>query len=359
MLLFHKRIQYGTACLGVLILAVLITFYSREIGSGVQKGIALCGELVVPSLFVFFCFCEWVSLSGIGKAVSFFFAPLYRLLMGDLAKGGISLFLCLLGGYPMGASSLASSDFLTSQERKRLALWIFCPSPAFVIVGVGQGMLRSAKTGVILWSACVISCLCSGCILSRIPLAKETDVRFSFVSIYKTVSLVEAVSSATIKMLQICGLVIFFSALWSCYDLLPFPNWLKCYISGFGEVTSGCQYVIKNGASLPQIGAVLMFGGVAVHFQCRGLLKENSPRYIHFILVRLVQTLFCYGLLWLYSYFFPQTVSAMAFGGTPTVGQVSILPCVALLGTCGVFLCSLHQMKQFRSCQYEKSGIRS
>ncbi len=351
------------SCFLVIGAAVGITFYSQSIGEGIRSGLSLCGELVIPSLFVFLCLCEWVSLSGIGMGVVKVFKPVFRLFLGRFYQGGTALFLCLLGGYPMGASSLVSlknNGRLSLAEIRRLALWIFCPSPAFVVIGVGQGMLGSFRTGLILWVSCVASCLLTGAVISRFPV-KEMPISLTYDKQIRenNGSIVQAVSSATEKMLHICGMVILVAGVLGCLSALPLPDPVKSCFTMFLEVTNGSRFLAFNGGSLPQMGAVLMFGGIGTHLQCKGLLKEACPSYLCYFFVRILQALLCYGLLCFICYQFPQVVPTFSVGNVPVPSPISVLPSVGLMGTCCVFLCSLHQKPFFRSDHREKSRIYS
>lgn len=342
---------------------VLFIFFSKELGNGVRQGISLCGELVIPALFVFLCFCEWVCLSQSIQSVSFVLQPLFRFVLGKGFTGNIPLLLCLIGGYPMGASSLAimrKNNIVSSDSVKQLALWIFCPSPSFVITGVGQGMLGSLRAGLILWCCCVVSCFVSGFVICRFwgKNRKEPHLDLNG-NLHSTNCFSVAIGSATEKMLVICATVVLIAGVLSVVSVLPLPAGFQSILYLFTEVTNGCTYLVGKGGSLAELGGVLMFGGIATHLQCRMLLGEDAPPYKLYFLVRICQTLLCYGLVWLFCSWFPNVVQTISVGKFPTVGSVSVLPTVGLLATCCVFLCSVSQKPLNRRKYCEKSGIYS
>ncbi len=343
-------------------IGIVLTLFSQDLGQGVRHGLSLCGELVIPSLFVFLCFCEWACSSGKIQSVSSLLQPLFRLFFGKGFQGSTPLMLCLMGGYPMGASALAvlnQKGIIGSAEVKRLSLWIFCPSPAFVITGVGLGMLNSLKAGVVLWLGCVVSCLLTGVVICRFPFWRKDGLFNRYSDAFSPKPLVSAVASATEKMLVICGTVILVGGILSFVNGLPVPNQTKQGFHLFLEVTNGCSYLSAKGGSLAELGSVLMFGGIGTHLQCRMILGENFPSYKVYVTVRFCQTVIAYLLIVLCCSCFPQVEQTLSLGTTPTVGSVSVLPSVGLLATCFVFLCSLQQKPMFRRNYCEKSGICS
>ncbi len=342
---------------------IALFVFSQEMGQGVRYGISLCGELVIPALFVFLCFCEWACLSGTFQRVSVVFNPLFHLLFGKNFRGSVPLLLCLVGGYPMGASALSvakKTANLSDKSINKLALWIFCPSPSFVIIGVGQGMLNSFQAGIVLWLGCVLSCLLTGCVICRVTFGNQTQTASQ---IYReeplSNALAIAVDSATRKMLAICGTVILVGGIASVVSVLPFLSTVQTIFRLFLEVTNGCSYLAEKGGSLAEFGAVLMFGGIGTHLQCRMLLGNDAPTYKTYFLVRVIQTVLCYGMITLFGLWFPNTVQTLSNGGAPAIGTVSVLPSVGLLATCCVFLCSMNENPFIRRKYSEKSGIYS
>ena len=360
-----KRINIKTILMFLVILgfSFLLFFFSNELGQGVRQGLSLCGELVIPALFVFLCFCEWACLSHSIQNVANVLQPLFRLLFGKEFSCGAPFLLCLIGGYPMGASALAimrKNNLISNTCAKQHALWIFCPSPSFVIVGVGQGMLGSFRVGLILWGSCVISCLLTGCVFSRFFIEKKTEpflgvnANTDFFACFPT-----AIGSATEKMLVICATVVLFAGVLSVVSVLPLPAVFRSCLQLFTEVTNGCNVLVEKGGSLAEIGAILMFGGIATHLQCQMLLGKEAPPYNIYCFVRISQAVLCYGIISLFGVFLPNAVQTFSVGNVPTANGLSVLPSVWLLGTCCVFLCSIYQMPIYRRNYREKPRIYS
>lgn len=346
----------------LLSVTVLLTVYSGGISTGVKQGMALCVELLIPSLFVFLCFSQWLCLTEGAVMISEFLSPLFRLLFGKFWQGGMPFLLCLLGGYPMGVSSLMileEKGKISRQQAERLSFWIFCPSPAFAMIGVGLGMFGSLWIGFVLWFGCVFSCLLTGIVFCRVPLNHSDHTYHEIKKEQTGDSFVMAITLAIEKMLLICGTVIVVGGMLGFLEMLPFPAILKTAFHMFLEVTNGCVYLSKNGGSLAQIGAVLMFGGISSHFQCKMLLGNRPFHYRKFYICRIIQTILCYSLLTAFSILFPEAIATISLGGPPVMGTMSILPSVGLLATCLIFLCTIYQKPQFRRECYEKPRICS
>ena len=331
--------------------------FSQGVSDGIIKGITLCGGLLIPTLFVFLCFCEWGCLSGTFQKVFSIFNPFFRLLLGRFYQGGTALLLCFLGGYPMGASALKNLEekgCLSEKQIKLLSLWVFCPSPSFAITGVGMGMLGSLKAGVLLWGGCALSCVLTGFVLCRIVKVEEEKGRIIGDSFSLSDSFVAAVSNGVEKMLQICGVVILVAGILGGISVMPLPSVVQKSAELFLEVTNAASYLTQNSGSMAQIGAVLMFGGIGTHLQCKMLLGSSALSYPIYLLVRIIQTALCYFICNIFCKLFPWAVPTLSNGRIPTVGSFSIMPSLWLIGTCFVFLCSVHQMSFGRREKNEK-----
>lgn len=348
------------------LLGIAFMICSGAVRAGAAHGLMLCASVVIPSLFAFLCLCEWISLSGSAAVLTRLLRPLLRWLMGPAWQGGMALLLCLLGGYPMGATALArlkEQGSITQQQTKGLSLWIFCPSPAFVITGVGQGMIGSLQAGLLLWSSCVLSVLLTGGVVCRVlrrfrepAVARPTEER-TFP--HGAQAFVEAVAAASYKMLLICGTVVLFGGIRGLLDRLPLPAAAKVWVAAMGEVTTGCAVGSGAGLSLPLLGAVISFGGICTHMQCKAILGDLLPRYDSYLLMRLLQSGLTFLLLSLLCHCFPDAVPVMSSGVTPVGRAVSLLPSAALLLTCVVFLSSLNLGLEKRRKNHEESGIYS
>lgn len=335
----YRIIEGQTLCWGILLLGTggVLLACSATVQQGAIQGLALCGDVVIPALFVFLCLSYWLVESGGGFALSVVLHPLFRLLFARCAHGGIAFLLTLIGGYPMGAATLAglkTQGVLSHKQVQGMALFLCCPSPAFAVTAVGVGMLGSFQAGVLLWSACALSTLLITVVGCRFVKAEGETAPPSYKK--QDQPLTRGVVSACQTMLLICSTVILFRVVCSLLELFPFSNDIKTLLFGFAEVTNGCASATHKG--LPFLAAVMGFGGLGAHLQIKGILSESMPSYPWYFLLRLGQGALCYGIAVGLCAWFPQVVPTFSANQGMQVTTHSWLPSVALVLTCMVFL---------------------
>ena len=80
---------------------------SAEAMEGARRSLALCYEVLVPSLFPFFVISALLQELGIPSRLGRLAAPAMSRLFGVSGSGCASLILGFMAGYPLGAASVA------------------------------------------------------------------------------------------------------------------------------------------------------------------------------------------------------------------------------------------------------------
>ena len=126
--------------------AVFLIMDGQTVSKGVVSGIELCLKTVIPSLFCFMVLTGFLLQSGLYRLLSVPLSPVTKHLFFLPSELGSVVLLSLIGGYPMGAKSIAD---LLNQHRiepgcaQRMLLYCCCAGPSFIITAVGYGMFGS------------------------------------------------------------------------------------------------------------------------------------------------------------------------------------------------------------------------
>ena len=340
---------------GIGVLAVLL-FGAPIIGQGVKNGLALCANVVIPSLFVFFCVCYWASASGLLFTLSGRLRRLFALLLGNGRQGGIALLMGILGGYPLGAASLKEcflAGAVTKKQAKQLALGVFFPSPAFAVSAVGVGLYQSAEAGLLLWSSACLPALVMTCFLGW--LIKQPPMVNTRLRLRESNGFFGGLEQACSTMLHVCALVVLGRVALQLLDCFSLPSYARLIGSAVLEVTNGCAELKPYG--LPLVAAAMGFGGVSTHLQMKGILGELMPAYPLYCGMRLVQAASAYGIARLLCLWFPRVVPTFGSGTPMVVTSPSYLPAAAVVITCFVFLGWFEHTSEKRSLKNEKPSI--
>ena len=264
----------------VLLITVWLLWEAEALREAAREGLALCAGSVIPALFPFLAASSLLLKLGFGDALAGPLAPLMGLyrLPGEAAG---ALVLGLAGGYPVGArtaAELCAQGSLTRDEAERLLTFCNNANPAFLLGGLGLGVLGSDRAGLWLWLIHIFSALVTGLVLARKPgrqgggralPRKAPAAAGSFPEL-----LVGAVQGALGAILGICAFVELFYVLGLPLRRLPAP---------WGAGLAGAGELFSASAALPggRLGFVLAaglagFGGLSVLCQTAAVLAPQG-----------------------------------------------------------------------------------
>ena len=259
-----KRIW--TAVLAAITMMALILDAKTAL-EGAGDGIRLCLFSVIPALFPFIVISILLTgaLSGGNNTL---LRPLGKL-CGIPAGAESLLVVGLLGGYPVGAQSVArlyGDGQMSAVDSKRMLGFCSNAGPAFIF-GILASQCDDPLAGGKLWGIHILSALLVGMLL---PGGTSGNVRSTRNA---TPSMVDAMSQSLRSMGQICGWVVLLRvalAILQKWFLWALPKEVQVILSGALELTNGCLSLAEIGSQdlrFVVASAMLSFGGVCVMMQ--------------------------------------------------------------------------------------------
>ena len=292
---FPNRFLLLTRAVLLCITVILLLYVSASAASGAREGLALCGELLIPSLFPMMVLSSLLQHSGTADVLGRLLAPFVKGLFRLPPCAGTAFLTAMLGGYPAGARSirtLLEQHRITAAQAARMLLFCVGAGPGFVISAVGCGLFGSRLLGIVLYTAQVLSAVLLG-ICSRFgtKVSSENTVTPVFA---KSLSFAEALTTsvheAASAMLTLCATVIVFSSLQAVvFSLLPTQApFVRLLFSVLLEVTEGVR-TARSAASPVLTAFALGWGGFCTHAQ---VFAVSGMRCRYFFVFR-----FLHGLL--------------------------------------------------------------
>lgn len=316
------------------LIAILIIF-SAEAKAGAIAGIKLCENIIIPSLLPILILTNTLLKSKCSLAFEQIFGKITHRLFKLPKCCATAIIFGLVSGYPSGAvltSSLYNDGLITKQEAKRLMCFNFCGGGAFIITAVGTMTLNSTHAGIILFSSNILSSiiiLVFTSIFAEKPQSKDVE-KNEILNI--TDALISSVEASIKSILIMSTYIILFSTLINLIDL---PS----YIYPLIEITNGiCK--AKNPIPIEYCAFFLCFGGLCVHFQIIGILKQIDMSYPTFLLYRIGGAVLAFFITKGYLLLFPNEESVFSNLSTPTLqvtqintgfGIIMIIGCAVLI----------------------------
>lgn len=275
-----------TGLLTVLAALGLLLWMPAQAAEGARQGLALCAQVLIPSLLPFLILSSLCTALGLPALLAGTCAPLLTRL-GLPPVCAAPLLLGLTGGYPVGAAALAElvrAGTLTDEAASRALPWCNNTGPGFIVGVAGAAVFGSVRAGLALYLCHVLAALalalasakrCGGG-AAMLPAPPSSSL---------AAALPDSVRSAATAMLGICAYVVFFSVLTallraagvfsalSAALALRFGTEMRfasALLSGLLELSSGVG-AMRGLPPTPGNAALcaflLGFGGLSVHAQ--------------------------------------------------------------------------------------------
>ena len=269
---------------------------SSEVITQASRGLRLCGELIVPSLFPFFVLSFLLSRLGFPRLLGRLLSPLARRLFRVSGPGATALLIGLTGGYPMGAAYLADlteRGSISPAETERLLGFCNNSGPAFLVGAIGAGVFSSFRAGLLLYASHVLAALTAGLLLrGREAASVAESPPDAALPLPFPRALSESVRDSVPAILSVCGFVILFTVFTGLLEANGFLPALSLSLSsltgltgqqsqalllGFWELGSGVgalRGLPLTPGNLALSAALVGWGGVSVHLQTLASLAD-------------------------------------------------------------------------------------
>ncbi len=330
----------------------------EEAAEGVRQGLALCLTSVIPSLFLFLVFADFLALTDVGNLLS---RPLGFLgtVFGVPEETVPVILLSIIGGYPVGGKMLARmvrQGRLEPRAAERLLCFCVNCSPAFLIAGVAVPCFGSVKMGGVLWGCQAAAAGLTGLlargfwgrgeVFPENPSRKEPKLGL-------LPGFVAAVTEAGKSMFVICSFVLVFSVISHAASLLPGgETWV-----GLLEVTVGCANLPGRPGMEKLVLATVYtaFGGACVWMQTACFLRGTGVRMRKFAFLRGIYVLISLGLTLFFVRKLRLPLPAFATAGSPVprMGAATFGASALLVVLCLMLLISR------KKCDKIGAGLRT
>lgn len=293
----------------IIVSAVIVLINSSEAAEAVRKGITICLESVIPSLFPMIFLSQLLIKSGGADEIGRLLDKPTKILFGLPGVCGAAILTSLTGGFPAGAraaETLYQTHSISQKEGERLAMFAFCSGPGFTIGFVGAVLYGNKTVGVLILTAQVISSIIIGMLLNVFGgRSKKNNIQHIIAS-NKSLSeaFVESSADAASTVLAMSSFIVVFCVISSMISIVGINDALAdaSKIIGIGElgrviipsileVTSGSMLSVTLG--IPFTAFVAGFGGLSVHFQNFAICRTLKINKCCYIVLRLIQGVMC------------------------------------------------------------------
>ncbi len=280
-----------------------------HISNGIKKGLFLCGNIIIPTLFPFSVFSLLMYNSGALKILPGK-KTFYNKVFGVNKNTFMVFIMSCIGGYPIGAKLLDEAVKKRKISRNNAQLMLCCcinAGPAFVITAVGELILNSKQIGYMLFFSHIIASLIIFLFLHRRFTPEENIEKPNREESLPEV-FVDSVYSSTKAIITICSYVLLFSGITEMVTNSKFNNIAKQFLIGILEVTNAVS-IIDN---IYIISAVIGFSGLSIIFQIKSISKDFLPKLSTILSSRIIHSVLSVLILRFFFAVFPITLPTIS-----------------------------------------------
>ncbi|MBR4072899.1 MAG: hypothetical protein IKK24_03045 [Clostridia bacterium] len=284
--------------------------------SAAIKGLLLCSNVIIPTLFPF-TFCVIFIINSSVEKYIYPIKTVIKKIFRQSPQEFAIMILSFIGGYPVGAKLISRLDNKSNKKAQLMLCYCVNAGPGFIVMAIGQGIMRSKEIGYILLVAHIIPPLIMALILRFFtPKSDFSNAPQEKVSISDNI--VISASDSASAVMAVCGYVILFSAINSFLDYctlkLPFIK----YITPFLEVTSA----VAQTKNVYLIAFLTGFGGICVWCQVKGMAKGIRFNFLYFAAARIFHGFCSLAITRLLLKFFKITIPTIS-NGVSFKGEIS------------------------------------
>ena len=373
-----RALRVGGGLLLLLLLLGLLRYPAQALQAA-RDSLALCLQVVVPSLFPFFVLSSLLVELGLARAAGRILRPVMGPLFHTGGAGAAALALGLIGGYPVGARTAAElyrRGLCSRAETERLLGFCNNSGPAFFLGVIGATM--GSRAGLLLYGVHVLAALLTGLLLRgrqpASPLLSSGVRRWETAHLSPAAAFTGAVTGALQSVLSVSAFVLFFGvavrlltvsgilpALAAGLAALSVPDALaEPLLAGLLEMTNGIAGLTAGPLPGRAAAAAFLMGwsGLSVHCQALALLRDTGLSFRRGVAGKAIHGLLSAGLTGLIFRFLPAPAMACLApvslsDGSPQPVFLSLAP--ALTACALFFLFSRGGKKRWKNTgRYDK-----
>ena len=333
----------------IILFAVLLIKYSKEVSVAITVSIESCLKIVVPSLFAFMVISNLLIKSNIYVLLSKPFYLISRYLF-RIPPELFSIFLLSnIGGYPIGAKLLAElidENKIDKSTAENMMCYCYCNSPSFFAGAVGVVVFNNYFVGLIAYFSIVTANFIIAILLgikNKIP--EKSKVKLN-IKLNPNI-LIDSITSAAKVLFTICAMLIFFAsviAILSSSEILNIlsSNLMQILHSDYFIAESSLMSFIeiskistmsKNSYNyLPLMTCIAAFGGICVITQIIGITtgKINLKKFaVSRVFHIAISGILCYYLIKLFT--INLSINTIYYQKIIYSKNISIIPSICLI----------------------------
>lgn len=294
------------SCLTILLLTIISFYYSKEVSNNFYETLLFIIKMIIPSLFPFMIFINFVLYSNCLDYISIILKPIAKIFRLS-SYGLVCLIASLLGGFPYVAilvTSFLKDNKIDTNEANRLLFSLSFPSISFLFNVLYNIDKQSILNIISLYLASLILLFISSFKnKNKQNRIKDNSIKNDFVKIYYNV-----MNDSLKAIFSISYTIIFFKMITFILSKVISNELLILLISGLLEFSNSSIEIlnISNKTFIHYLifNTILSFSSLSIIFQTLFYSKEINFKLKKLLLSRItISSLANFIFIFLYLFF--------------------------------------------------------
>ena len=302
----------------------LLLVFSKQNYSSVQNSVTLFFSSVLPSLFPFIFFTEFILHTNTIDNLSHYIGSFLSRLFHCDKRATPAIIIGFLCGFPMGAKTIAhlyEKGNISKAQATKLLLFINNCNPAFILSTIGISVFGNIKVGIILLISHYLSAILVGIAMgtkrfSFIILKNDKNLN-TFVKTFQKEekkdetsffeNVKQSMMHAFLSLTNIFGFIIIFNLIFNILQTLlqklaVCPTFIAI-LSGIFEITNGSSTIYQSSMSLPlkieTVSFVLGLSGICILCQIYSTVSAHHFSFGKIAFAKTIQGIFSFGITYI------------------------------------------------------------
>ena len=280
----------------------VILLFPSEVSNGIRRALSVAYQSLVPALFPFMILSDLLLSIDLRFLDQIIGSRLGKLFGVSPIAARVILIGCL-SGFPIGAKLCADlyrqGKLSESEAQITLFLGSLC-SPAFIITGIGRGVLHSTSLGTKIYWIVLLSHLLSALIFRRSK--KYTTDTPRVYDCQRPLLLTESIEKAGLGCMKITAYLAFFSPVSTILSRLIKNRTVTFIFAILFEIGSGASFIEANSRYATIIlCSGIAFSGLSVAMQITSYASQVGISMKTYYLGKIASSIFAaiFGLVFL------------------------------------------------------------
>lgn len=333
------------ACIAITLFMVMMLAKPQFYLSSAQRGLCLFATSVLPSIFPFYFCSLLLTFCGAVNAISKFAGKPISLIYRTQKETAYALFLSLLCGYPVGASTICElyeNGILSEQSAKTASVFCQNAGPVFIIGTIGGAIFKNQAVGWTILLSHYLGAILNGLLYRPRKHPKRKDIKSNNSATYSlsnnntscsndndfaqkahvfTQSLdvdnimSKAIAKSTTSMLCVGGYIVICGMLADTLDLVGVTSLLSALgergktlcamLYGIMEMTRGslaCANIQNQHIAISLCSQIISLGGLSIFLQNYNYLTKCNISFGRLLLCKLSQCVITFPIAFILSF---------------------------------------------------------